>query len=65
MGRGNFQNTRTKFYIDIIICNDRYFPIYKGNHHFFTDQITVAFIVGIHTNGNIASNGFWPRGCYH
>ncbi len=61
MCRGHFEASCTKFYIHVVILDDRYLPVDEGHYHFLATKVLVLGVVGIYAHGSISHDGF--RSC--
>ncbi|MNJ49568.1 hypothetical protein D3C77_448060 [compost metagenome] len=54
MGRRNFHRPAAKFLVNIIIGNNRDFPVYNRQQQRLTDQMAISLILGVNSNSCIA-----------
>ncbi len=64
MGWGDLDTTGSKILVYVFICKDRDLTTHQGQNDMFTNQVLIAFIIGMHGNTSIAKHGFWSR-CSH
>ena len=57
----NFNYARTELDINIFIGNNRYFPMNDRENKRFADDILIALVIGVDSNGSIAEHGL--RSC--
>ena len=62
VGRRNLDYTRTKFFIDIIVRNNRDFAVTQRQFDSLAEQMRIALIFRMHHHGDVAQHGFRAGG---
>ena len=62
MCRSHLHGSGSEFFVNIRICDDRNFLIYKWKHRFLSDNIRIALILRIDNNRRISKHRF-RTGC--
>ena len=59
VGRSNFQTSRTKLHVNIVVFDDRNFPAYQRHDDMLAMQPFVLFVVRIDAHRRVAHDSFW------
>ena len=62
VGRRHFQNTGSKFDVDVVVGDDGYPTIHQRHFGFLSDEMFVPLVFRMHTQGGIAHDGFRTGG---
>ncbi len=65
VSRSDLYRAATEFLVNVIIGDDRDFTTDQRQHNALADQISIAFVFGMHGHGGIAEHSFGSGGGHH
>ena len=59
MRRSYLDSSGAELHVNVIVRKDRHQPVHEGMSSFFSDEVFVSLVLGIHSDTTVSKHGLW------